>query len=159
MVFKKINQKMIVVWRVRKILSSIFWLVIGVVGINFTFNWSPWFNLILIIVLILNIYYLPKLEYKQWKYFISDEMLYIEHGIFFLKTKIIPIRRIQHLIISKGLILKHYDLVKLKIYVASGEFQIEGLLEEEAMQIARDLNQKIHLSLEEELEVIEDVSS
>ena len=52
----------------------------------------------------------PLIEYRQWRYMISDERIEIVHGIFFIKRDVIPVVRIQNITVKQGPIYRRYGL-------------------------------------------------
>lgn len=91
----------------------------------------------------------PIMEYKRWKYMINDEKIEIIHGIFFIKRDIIPIVRIQNISIEQGMVYRRYKLYKLKIALASGTFEIEGLCRDVADDIAEILRKRLYYRIEQ----------
>ena len=92
----------------------------------------------------------PEIEYRQWRYLITEDKVEIRHGIFFVETTIIPIVRIQHITISQGPIRRRFGLFGVKISLASGEHEIVGLTEEKAARVSDYLKTRLYVRLEEE---------
>ncbi len=161
MEFNKPHIKSKTVWRITRLITFFVFLLIFLVGtlLYFTTDIIPsvyiiWgLGALCIWRLICAIVY-PIIEYRQWKYAITPEKIHIEHGIFFLKTSIIPIVRIQHITFSRGLINRKFSLVSLKIHTASSAFEIDGLHEDVAKDISEKLNEKLYhrLKVKEESE-------
>lgn len=91
----------------------------------------------------------PIIEYRQWKYLITDDKVEIRHGLFFITTSVIPVVRIQHITSSSGPINRKLGLVKLTIFTASGSFDIEGLTNETADTISNNLKTKLYKRLDD----------
>ncbi len=92
----------------------------------------------------------PLIEYKQWKYQISDDKVEIIHGIFFIKRDIIPAARMQNITIKQGPIYRRFGLFTVEIALASGTFEIVGLSGETAQEIADKLREKLRERLQAE---------
>ena len=86
----------------------------------------------------------PLIEYRQWRYMISDERIEIVHGIFFIKRDVIPVVRIQNITVKQGPIYRRYGLYTVEIALASGTFEITGLNEETAEDISRSIREKLY---------------
>ena len=60
----------------------------------------------------------PFLKYKNFRYFYSNDEIYIRRGIIFINTKIIPFYRIQNIDIAGGVsqidLIAKKDAIKLK---------------------------------------------
>lgn len=92
----------------------------------------------------------PLIEYKQWKYQISDDKVEIIHGIFFIKRDIIPAARMQNITIKQGPIYRRFGLFTVEIALASGTFEIVALSGETAQEIADKLREKLRERLQAE---------
>jgi len=104
----------------------------------------------LVLLGLLGMLILPVIEYRQWKYLMTDEKVEIVHGIFFVSTTIVPIVRIQHITIEQGPIYRKLGLFTVTIALASGTFQIVGLQEERAREISETLRARLYNRLEEQ---------
>lgn len=91
----------------------------------------------------------PLIEYRQWKYMISDEKIEIIHGIFFIKRDIIPVIRIQNITVKQGPVYRRYGLYSVAIALASGTFEIVGLSFDTAEGIAEKMREKLYARLQE----------
>ena len=92
---------------------------------------------------------LPAIEYRQWRYGISDDRIEIRHGIFWLKTIVVPMVRVQHITVSSGPISRHYGLAKLTVHTASGSFEVECLTAETAEALCAMLKERLYIRLRE----------
>lgn len=148
--YTKLNKRIIWSWFTsRLILLTVF--TITLLGIKFKIkdligehNWI--LNLIIIIILILltlNAIIYPFLEFNQWKYCVTEDKIEIIHGLFFIKTTIIPIIKIQHVSINEGPINRLFKLTKVTINTAGGIHVIDGLTVQEAQDITDYLNSKV----------------
>lgn len=102
----------------------------------------------LTLLALLGVLILPGIEYRQWKYLITDKKVEIVHGIFFVSTSVIPILRIQHITISQGPIYRKLGLFTVTIALASGTFEIVGLREDRAVEISETLRARLYDRME-----------
>lgn len=112
-------------------------------------------NIVIIIITVLmgiNAFIYPKLEYNQWKYSITEDSIEFTHGIFFIKHTIIPIIRIQHIKTSQGPINRRFQLSTLEIYTAGGTHEIPNLNKEKADKISDYIKEKVHMKVWQEAE-------
>lgn len=97
---------------------------------------------------LLNLILYPPIEYRQWAYLITGDRIEIKRGIFFHSTQIIPISRIQHVMVSEGPLARHYHLASVTIHTAGGAMKIDGLAHDTADEICENLktvvNRKAH---------------
>jgi len=159
MEYEKLDEKAILSWRIRRIISFfvIFITVLaGLLILNNTELDNNYRNYIYIATGLLLLYKLigiilyPIIEYKQWRYAITEDKVEIRHGIFFITTTVIPIIRVQHITISRGPIYRKLGLSAVKIFLASGSFEIEGLRENIANTISENLKSRVMERLNKE---------
>jgi len=157
--YEKLDEKAILSWRIGRIISFIFILIIVGVGLLILNNVvldNKYKNYIYIAAGFLLLYKLigiivyPIIEYQQWRYAITEDKVEIRHGIFFVTTTVIPIIRVQHITISRGPIYRKLGLSAVKIFLASGSFEIEGLLENTANVISESLKSSVMERLNKE---------
>ena len=159
MEYEKLDEKAILSWRIRRIISFFVILITVVAGLlilNNTELDNKYRNYIYIATGLLLLYKLigiilyPIIEYKQWRYAITEDKVEIRHGIFFITTTVIPIIRVQHITISRGPIYRKLGLSAVKIFLASGSFEIEGLRENIANTISENLKSRVMERLNKE---------
>ena len=156
--YKKLNQNVTKYWTITRIITFLIISIILFVGFYFLKEeFENYSTLIFIgvcgvsLYLFLSIFIYPRIEYAQWGYLIANDKIQIKHGIFFLKTSIIPIIRIQHLGVENGPLKRKFKINTIVITTASGEFRIEGLTEEEAEEITNNLKDKLVKKVKKEL--------
>ena len=159
MEYEKLDEKAILSWRIKRIISFVVIIIIVGVGLlilkgtdvdnkyrNYIYKAIGLFLLYKMIGIIIY----PIIEYQQWRYAITKEKVEIRHGIFFITTTVIPIIRVQHITISRGPIYRKLGLSSVKIFLASGSFDIEGLLENTATVISESLKSSVMERLNKE---------
>ena len=157
--YEKLDKNAILSWRIRRGISFIFLLIIVGVGLLIMNNVGPdnKYNKyiyistgLLLLYKLIGIVIYPIIEYKQWRYAITEDKVEIRHGIFFVTTTVIPIIRVQHITISRGPIYRKLGLSAVKIFLASGSFEIEGLRENIANTISENLKSRVMERLNKE---------
>lgn len=158
MEYQMIDPRAVTVWRFTYMIT---WLIVTVILLatalglwlgNFylTLRYIIYVGFALVSGLLLAaIFLLPAIEYRQWRYGLSEDRVEIRHGIFWLKATVIPMVRIQHIAISQGPLNRRYGLAKLTIYGASGSFFINGLSLATAETLAIHLKNKLYQRLQE----------
>jgi len=159
--YEKPDLKAITGWRIGRLIGLLIFLILGVaasITVTLVDELSPtaiWVYLIsggLVLLNLLGFLILPGIEYRQWKYLITDEKVEIVHGIFFVTTSIVPIVRIQHITVGQGPIYRQLGLHKVTIALASGTFEIVGLREERAMEISETLRARLYTRLDAQVD-------
>ncbi len=98
------------------------------------------------IFLLINTFIFPIIEYKEWKYIISNDKIELINGIFIRKRIIIPISRVQHLDIVQGPIYRKFGLATLRLNTAGSIHEIPALTNKEAEIISETLKNQIEKS-------------
>ena len=146
--YSKLDPKAKKSWRLARLIFLIFLLIIFIVVISLTGGKARVIcgivGGIIILLQLLQTFIYPEIEYRQWKYIVTDDRIEIKKGIFFHNTSITPISRIQHVTISEGPISRHYGLAKVEINTAGGHFEIEGLPHETAVRICEYLKERVN---------------
>ncbi|MBK1813254.1 PH domain-containing protein [Clostridium sp. YIM B02505] len=98
---------------------------------------------IIIGLLLLNTIVYPKLEYKQWTYSVTKDKIEFSEGIYWVKTVVIPIVRVQHIKINQGPINRSFGLADLQIFTAGGAHKIPNIEMAKAEEISEFLKDKV----------------
>lgn len=107
---------------------------------------------IIVLFLLLNTLVYPSFEYKQWKYAITKDKVEFSEGIFFIKTVIIPIVRIQHIQVNQGPINRWLGLASIVISTAGGIHKIPNIELAKAEEISELLKNKVKERVEENVQ-------
>lgn len=89
----------------------------------------------ILLLQLLNLIVYPEIEYRQWSYCLTPDRIEIKKGIIFHSTTIIPITRIQHVMVSEGPFARLYGLAKVDITTAGSTSEIDGLSAETAREL------------------------
>jgi membrane protein YdbS with pleckstrin-like domain len=166
--YEKPDLKAITGWRIGRLIGLIIFLVLGIAAsivVTVVDELSPatlWVYLIsggIVLLNLLGLLILPGIEYRQWKYLITDEKVEIVHGIFFVTTSIVPIVRIQHITVGQGPIYRKLGLFKVTIALASGTFEIVGLRDERAREISETLRARLYTRLDAQVDAQADAQT
>lgn len=142
-------------WRIARFIGMIIvTLVLLVIKYFFTYkiqvkffvNWSLGINIVVGIIIFLSLldtFLYPSIEYAQWKYIITKDKIEFSEGIYYVKTTIIPIVRVQHIKINQGPINKIFKLANINIFTAGGSHTIPNLSIEKANEISEYLKEKV----------------
>lgn len=106
------------------------------------------FTIIIILLLIINTFIYPFIEYKQWKFIINKDKVDFIHGIYTTKRVIVPMVRIQHIVITEGFINRFFNLANVDIHTAGGVHTIPNIELEKAKEISDYLKDKISKKVE-----------
>ncbi|MFK7742898.1 MAG: PH domain-containing protein [Planctomycetota bacterium] len=84
----------------------------------------------------------PPLNYARWRYGFVGDLLLMRYGILFVEERSVPVRRMQHVDLSRGPIERLFGLATLVVFTAGNEgsaFRVPGL----AIQRATELRDRI----------------
>jgi len=148
--FKNVDKKAVKSWRTARVITFLIFLAIFIGVRIFIKNWDETFVLVatiiqgvILLLLALNAFLYPKIEYRQWKYNITEDKIEFYHGIFFVQHTIIPMLRIQHITVNQGPINKLYKIATVSISTAGGVFGLVGLPKETADEICDYINNRV----------------
>ncbi|WP_270182842.1 PH domain-containing protein [Alkalihalobacillus sp. CinArs1] len=143
---KKIDRRGLKVWQITGVILSI--LLLGIVAGMFSLHylvvklpiWSLVATCVVVAVLImLQIWILPLLRYKKWRYEVSEHEIELKHGVIIVKRTLIPMVRVQHVDTRQGPLLRAYKLSSVTISTAATTHEIPALSNE----VADELRDKI----------------
>ncbi len=135
----KLNRKVIFVWMIDGIITSLFFAVIIVLPLiimsNFMDGIRPWLMggvAFVILWLLFYAFIIPTIRYNRWRYDVTEEDVDLYYGVIVRKRIIIPLVRVQFTDTRQGPIKKAFGLAEVTINTAGGEETIPGLLDEDA---------------------------
>lgn len=94
--------------------------------------------------LLFNLFFIPTLRYKRYKYIITDDKIEIIEGAIFIEKTIVPIERIHQISVKQGPINRIYGLSKVTVSTAGSNAEINFLNVSEADKISENLKNKIN---------------
>lgn len=72
----------------------------------------------------------PGLAYARWRFRVGSDLLLMRYGIFFHEERLVPVRRMQHVDLTRGPIERLFGLATLVVFTAGNEgsaFRVPGL--------------------------------
>ncbi|MEM7386263.1 MAG: PH domain-containing protein [Verrucomicrobiota bacterium] len=143
--FTSLHPKVIHLWRLSRILSSLMILTLALIGIWFLTargiitaeNSGIAFGLLLFVLGAIALF-LPPVAYRNWGYRLNERVLEIRRGILTKSRILVPLTRVQHVDLERGPVERHLGLATLVIYTAGTEHaeqMIPGLLESSAIAL------------------------
>lgn len=142
----RISERALVVWRISGAISSLFSGVVGggIVTLGVLFDWPIWIIAgVIVLVLIysyLNIFFIPKLRWKRWRYEVREQEIELKRGVFFIKRTLIPMVRVQHVDTQQGPLLRKYRLSTVMISTAATVHEIPALDMDEAEELRQSIS-------------------
>lgn len=88
--------------------------------------------------LVLLAFAVPPLNYARWRYGFVGDLLLMRYGILFVEERAVPVRRMQHVDLSRGPIERLFGLATLVVFTAGNEgsaFRVPGLPVERAREL------------------------
>ena len=108
-------------------------------------SWSPaWENALLglCVIVLATAVLIPPINYARWRYGFVGALLLMRYGILFVEERAVPVRRMQHVDLSRGPIERLFGLATLVVFTAGNEgsaFRVPGL----PTQLAQELRDRI----------------
>lgn len=140
-----LDPRALTVWRIGNAFGTLFiWIpALVVVAVTYfaDFVW-PWAALILIIPLlitILQVFILPPIEWRRWRYEVTEQEIDMKRGVFIVTRTLVPMSRVQHVDTRQGPLLRYYGLSAVTITTAGGGHEIPGL----AVDVAGEVRDRI----------------
>ncbi|MCR9243409.1 MAG: PH domain-containing protein [bacterium] len=72
----------------------------------------------------------PPLAFVRWRFGFLDDLLLMRYGILFVEERAVPVRRMQHVDMTRGPIERLFGLATLVVFTAGNEgsaFRVPGL--------------------------------
>ncbi|MFD2171780.1 PH domain-containing protein [Tumebacillus lipolyticus] len=142
----EVDHRAVKVWRITALFTSLFyWLFpVGYYFLSKRVDVLPDWGLLLLLTLALiitlfEVIFVPIIRYRTWRYEITAEEIYLQHGVFVVRRSSIPMTRVQHVETAQGVLLRPYDLAVVSIFTAGGKHKIPAL----QVDVADNLRNKI----------------
>ena len=142
----RLPQKAKIAWRISSIIFNLIMLAILII-LNVVadyFNWWQWLQWVLLILVPLGIMYSlwdvtlsPYLMQKHWRYDIDDEFIKLKYGRLFESNELIPMTKVQSVLLEQGPILRWFGLYNIQINTMGTLHEIPGI-PSDAAYILRD---------------------
>lgn len=146
---KKLDKSVIRYERTKDIIES--FLTLAFFGflmfLTLRFDWPSWLMAIWIVLpivdFLLSLFLLPYLKLKSVHYEMHLLHLDIMHGLFFKNRTVIPIERIQHVVVKEGPLTRTYGIQIIEVFTAGTGHEIPLLLKNEAEELRSQLLDQI----------------
>ncbi|WP_080848793.1 PH domain-containing protein [Cytobacillus gottheilii] len=138
---KRISKRGLKVWRIAGAIHSViaFLASWGAIALTIIFEWPFWIIGAALIFFAAYAYtfilLIPSLRWKRWRYEVRENEIEIQHGVFVIKSTLIPMIRVQHVDTQQGPILRKYRLATVAISTAATVHEIPALDVDEAEQL------------------------
>lgn len=96
------------------------------------------------VLAIIDIIVVPEIRYRRYKYYLDDEMLVVEEGLWFITRSIAPIERIHQIEVKRGPVDRMFGMGNVIVTTAGGVVKIAFLEDAVADEIAARLNARIN---------------
>ena len=96
------------------------------------------------VLAIIDIIVVPEIRYRRYKYYLDDEMLVVEEGLWFITRSIAPIERIHQIEVKRGPVDRMFNMGNVIVTTAGGVVKIAFLEDAVADEIAARLNARIN---------------
>lgn len=136
--WQRLDRAVVPLWILGDLASAAFLLGLGALGWLYVQHKQPGYAyaagiawLSLAGLLLLWSLLVPPLAYRCWAFAADDELLHMRYGILFHEQRIVPVRRMQHVDLTRGPVERLFGLSTLVVYTAGNEgsaFRVPGLL-------------------------------
>lgn len=123
--FERLDREVIPLWRLHHLISTVILLgLLGFIGAGFALALAEVRMLLLIVFLALAglriflFFWLPPKRYAAWGYRLTDQVFETRYGIFTKMSQMVPLARLQHVDLQRGLIERRLGLASLVLYTA-----------------------------------------
>ncbi|MCG8484928.1 MAG: PH domain-containing protein [Clostridia bacterium] len=160
MTHNRINKKAVKAWIISRLITCTIIMSVYGVGIYLfllpiiknerLIYWIHGVSGLLLLFLLSYIFIFPLVEYKEWRYSITDDRIDLFYGIFVRTHMVIPISRIQYIDVGQGPIDRLLGIAAITINTAGGVHRIPALTNEEAKKISSGLTNIIQAGDDDE---------
>ncbi len=116
---RQISVRGLKVWRIMgSIYSLLLWMiVVGCGVVVHIFDWPKWYvvavGCLVLILTVMNIYIVPTIRWKRWRYEVREQEIELQHGVFVIERTLVPMVRVQHVDTTQGPLLRKYQLATI----------------------------------------------
>lgn len=140
---KRLHPDSVKASRISHSIASLVLLIVGTVVSFFIGNWLLGSVIVGAILLIFVLGFIwAKKSYGYTWYWLTDEGLYIQRGVFWRRKTLVPRNRIQHTDVAQGPLQRKFSLAKLVVYTAGtrdASVPLDGL----SFDVANDLREQL----------------
>ncbi len=140
---KKISPKAIRLWRIKAGIYALIFLIatVAVFILSVTvLDFLPWyvpgiFLLVTLYIVIMDIWLVPKLKFRYFRYGILDDEIHVHEGIFIKRQKTVPIFRIQNIDTTVGPLMRRMGLKGISLRTPAERVYIPELRDQDADEL------------------------
>lgn len=140
---KKISPKAIKLWRIKAGIYALVFLLattaVFILSITIL-EFLPWyvpaiFLLITLYIVIVDIWLVPKLKFRYFRYGIFDDEIHVHEGVFIKRQKTVPIHRVQNIDTTVGPLMRRMRLKGISLRTPAERVYIPELHESDADEL------------------------
>ena len=83
----------------------------------------------------------PAVLWRRWRYEVRADEIDLRHGLFTVRRTLVPIRRVQHVDTSSGVLQGMFDLAAVSVHTAAGQTEIPALRRADAEAVRRQIGE------------------
>lgn len=146
---KALHKNVIRYLRERQFWALMVWVAAAAIlsGLTAYFEWPDWFYYValgwVLLYFIVMILIQPAIYNKVTRYELKDDLLIVRTGFFTVKTRMVPIKRIQGAKLTTGPISRKYKLANVTVNTASTIFMLPPVETEEAQMLKGDIIERV----------------
>lgn len=146
---KALHKNVIRYLRVRHFWMLVSWAAVAAVlsGLTAYFEWPDWFYYValgwLLLYFIAMVLIQPAIYNRVTRYELKNDLLIVRTGLFTVKTKMVPIKRIQGAKLTTGPISRRYKLATVTVNTASTVFLLPPVETGEAQVLKSDIIERV----------------
>ncbi len=135
---ERIDERAVLVWRIAGASSALMpaaaaGAMAGLAFMDLVPGWSFWLAAaVTVVVALLSVAIVPRVRWIRWRYEVSEDEVYLRHGLVIRKRTLIPMTRVQHVDTKAGPLLRAFGLSTVTVATAGGEHEIPALSDEVA---------------------------
>ncbi len=135
---ERIDDRAVIVWRIGGAFNALIpaigaGLIVGLSVVDLVPGWLAWPAIAAAaLIAVLAVVVVPKVRWMRWRYEVSEDEVYLRHGLIIRKRTLIPMTRVQHVDTKAGPLLRVFGLSTVTVATAGGEHEIPALSDEVA---------------------------
>ncbi|WP_020007220.1 PH domain-containing protein [Salinicoccus albus] len=146
---KALHKNVIRYLRARQFWALMIWAAAAAIlsGLTAYFEWPAWFYYValgwVLLYFIAMTLIQPAIYNKVTRYELKEDLLIVRTGFFTVKTRMVPIKRIQGAKLTTGPISRKYKLANVTVNTASTIFMLPPVETEEAQMLKSDIIERV----------------
>lgn len=135
---ERIDRRAVTVWRIAGAMGALLIVIVaGVFGSLAAADLVPVPLAVIVfavaaVAAVLVVFVVPGVRWIRWRYEVSEDEIYLRHGLIIRKRVLIPMTRVQHVDTKAGPLLRAFGLSTVTVATAGGEHEIPALSDEVA---------------------------